>query len=162
MKSLFVNLALLSFLSAPTLAQVQSQVNASNGTKNTFSYVIQSTYGVTTQANASPNFVVENEAILKLKQGSFVTNKFGNDDGTANAVFTATPTGGSVDLSGITGKNLLLIDDGTSFRSYMRSVDNPNPDFSVNASASALATHTSSLTVEKGESSFSQTFTNSF
>jgi len=156
----------LTFLlaAAPAFSQAQGQTSTSSGSKNTFSYTIQSTYGVTTTANSNPNFIVDNEAVLLLKQGSFVTNKFGDDSGKANAVFTATPTGSSVNLEGITGKNLLLIDDGTMFRSSIRSVDPKdfNPNYGGNASASALATHTSTLLVEKGESTFSQSFTTSF
>lgn len=166
MISRFLALTSLSLVmsSAPAFAQAQGQTSSTGGTKNTFSYTIQSTYGVTTSANASPNFIVDNEAVLLLKQGSFVTNKFGDDSGKANAVFTATPTGSTVNLEGITGKNLLLIDDGTMFRSSLRSVDPKdfNPAYGTTASASALATHTSTLLIEKGESTFSQSFTTSF
>ena len=148
----------------PSFAQSQGQTSATAGSKNTFSYVIQSTYGVTTSANAGPNFIVDNEAVLLLKQGSYVTNKFGDDSGNAKAVFVATPNDSSVDLQGISGKNLLLIDDGTMFRSSIRSVDPKdfNPEYGSTASASAMGTHTSTLTVEKGESTFSQSFTTSF
>ena len=154
----------LCLAAAPAYSQAQGQTSSTGGSKNTFSYTIQSTYGVTTTANANPNFIVDNEAILLLKQGSFVTNKFGDDSGKANAVFTATPTGSSVNLEGITGKNLLLIDDGTMFRSSIRSVDPKdfNPNYGTSASASALGTHTSTLLVEKGESTFSQSFATSF
>jgi hypothetical protein len=144
------------------LAQSQTTTNTNAGSKNTFSYTVQSTYGVTTSANASANFKVENEAILKLKAGSFVTNKFGNDQDQANAVFTATPTGGNVDLQGISAKNLLLIDDGTYFHSTMKSVDNPDPTQSMQASATAQAVHTSTIQVESGQSTFSQSFSTSF
>ena len=153
-----------SLSSIPCFAQSQGQTSSTAGTKNTFSYLIQSSYGVTTTANAGPNFIVDNEAVLLLKQGSYVTNKFGDDSGNAKAVFVATPTDSSVDLQGISGKNLLLIDDGTMFRSSIRSVDPKdfNPEYGSTASASAIGTHTSTLTVEKGESSFTQTFSNSF
>jgi len=149
---------------ASVLAQAQGQTSGTTGSKSTFSYSIQSTYGVTTSANSNANFIVDNEAVLLLKQGSFVTNKFGDDSGNAKAVFLATPTGSGVDLQGITGKNLLLIDDGTMFRSSLRSVDpeNYNPEFGGVASGSALATHTSTVVVEKSESTFSQSFTTSF
>ena len=149
-------------LAAPCIAQVQSSTSSNTGSKNTFSFSVQSTYGVSTSANASANFRVENEAILKLKAGSFVTNKFGNDADKASAVFTATPTGANVDLDGIASKNLLLIDDGTFFHSTLRTVDNPDPNLPMQASSSALATHTSSIIIEKGETSFTQTLSNSF
>ena len=165
MKPSFLVLFVFTLAAAtPSLAQLQSQTSSNTGKKNTFSYTIQSTYGVITSASSSPNFIIDNEAVLLLKQGSFVTNKFGDDNGGANAVFTATPTGSTVNLEGITGKNLLLIDDGTMFRSSLRSVDPKdfNPEFGSTASASAMATHTSTLLVEKGESTFSQSFTTAF
>lgn len=142
--------------------QVQSMTSSNIGTKNTFSYSIQSTYGVSTSANASANFQVDNEAILKLKAGSFVTNKFGNDQDQAAAVFTASPTGANVDLQGISAKNLLLIDDGTYFRSSMKSVANPDPTLPTQATASAQANHVSTISIENGQSSFTQTLSTSF
>ena len=149
---------------ASVLAQAQGQTSGTTGSKSTFSYSVQSTYGVTTSANSNPNFIVDNEAVLLLKQGSFVTNKFGDDSGNAKAVFIATPTGGGVDLQGVTGKNLLLIEDGTMFRSSIRSVESEdfNPEYGGVASGSALATHTSTVLVERAETTFSQSFATSF
>lgn len=159
----FFFLAISSFFSVlPIKAQQQTSTSTNGGTRSTFSYSVQSTYGVTTSANASSNFKVDNEAILKLKSGSFVTNKFGNDSDKASAVFTATPTGANVDFDGIAAKNLLLIDDGTYFRSTLQSVDKPDPTLSTQASASALATHTSTIMVERGESTFTQTLSTTF
>lgn len=149
-------------------SQQVTNTNINSTTKNTFSFVVQSTYGVSTSANASPNFIVDNEAILKLKSGSFVTNKFGDEAENASVVWTATPTGSNVgsavDINGITSKNLLLIDDGTYFRSSLKSVDpdKQDPNLSMQATASALATHTSSLMIERGESTLIQSFSNSF
>ena len=160
-RSLFSVLSMAAIIS-PVFAQQQTMINATSGTKNTFSYTIQSSYGVKTTADASSNFIVENQAILKLKAGSFVTNKFGSDQDQAAAVFTATPTGANVDLRGISAKNLLLIDDGTYFESKLKSVDNPDKTLSTQASSSAIAVHSSSINVESGTSSFSQSFANSF
>jgi hypothetical protein len=146
----------------PSIAQQVSNTNTNSTSKSTFSYSVQSTYGVTTTASASPNFKSENEAILKLKSGSFVTNKFGTEEEKASAVFTATPTGANVSLDGITAKNLLLLDDGTYFRSTLVSVDNPDPTLPMTASASALAIHSSTLTVERSESNLVQSFSTTF
>ena len=161
----FAKLALVSFfffLGSPSIGQVTSSTNTNSGSKNTFNFTIQSTYGVSTSANASPNFKVENEAILKLKSGSFVTNRFGNEDDSVSATFIATPTGANVNLEGIAAKNLLLIDDGTYFKSTLKSVDNPDPTLPMQATASATATHTSTIYIEKGESSFTQSLTSNF
>jgi hypothetical protein len=162
----FLAMVALAIVASPAsvFAQAQGQTSTTAGSKSTFKYSVESTYGVTTSANSNPNFIVDNEAVLLLKQGSFVTNKFGDDSGNAKAVFVATPTGGGVDLQGITGKNLLLIDDGTMFRSSLRSVDpkDYNPEYGGVASGSALATHTSTVLVERVESTFSQSFATSF
>ena len=104
----------------------------------------------------------QTEAILRLKSGSKVTNKFGDDSGNASAVFTTTPTGGNVDLKGITGENILLIDDGTVFRSSLSTIENPDPSVSSTGNASAYATHNSSVIVEKGSTSFENSFQQTF
>lgn len=156
----FLFFGIFSFLTQTALAQVT--INTTDGTKSNFSYRIESSYGVRTTADASPNFRVENEAILKLKAGSFVTNQFGDDDKQTSAVFVATPTGGNVSLQGIAAKNLLLIDDGTYFRSTLKSVDSPDPSLPMQASASSLGVHSSSITVERGDTTFSQSFSSNF
>lgn len=144
------------------LAQMQTSTSTNGGTRSIFSYTVQSTYGVSTSANASSNFKVDNEAILKLKSGSFVANKFGSDEDKASAVFVATPTGANVNLEGVSAKNLLLIDDGTYFRSTMKSVDNPDPTLPMQATASAQAIHNSTIIVENSQTTFSQIFSSSF
>lgn len=154
--------AVFSLLPFQVSAQQVTNTNTNATTKSSFSYSVQSTYGVTTSASASPNFRSENEAILKLKAGSFVTNKFGTDDEKATAVFTATPNGANVSLDGITAKNLLLLDDGTYFRSSLVSVDNPDPSLPMQATASAVATHTSSIIIERSDSNITQSFSTTF
>jgi len=134
----------------------------SSGSQSTFSYKIQTTYGATTSAQVSGNLTAETEAILKLKSGSKVTNKMGDDNGNASAVFMATPNGGNVELKGITGENIFLIDDGTVFRSTLKTVDNPDPSLSSVGTASATATHTTSVIVEKGTTSFENTYEQTF
>ena len=154
--------AVFSLLPFQVSAQQVTNTNTNATTKSSFSYSVQSTYGVTTSASASPNFRSENEAILKLKAGSFVTNKFGTDEEKATAVFTATPNGANVSLDGITAKNLLLLDDGTYFRSSLVSVDNPDPSLPMQATASAVATHTSSIIIERSDSNITQSFSTTF
>jgi hypothetical protein len=134
----------------------------SSGNQNTFSYRIQSTYGTTTSAEVRGNMRAETEAVLRLKAGSKVTNKIGDDSGNASAVFVATPNGGNVDLQGITGENLFLIDDGTYFRSSLTSVDGPGQAATSSGTASATATHSTIVTVEKGSSTFQNTFEQAF
>jgi len=146
---------------AKCLAQA-TQINQSSGSKNYFSYQVQSTFGTTTSVNANANVSAQAEAQLNLKPNSFVTNKFGDDSGNASAVFTATPSGANVNLSGVSAHNMLIIDKGTYFKSSSKTIDNPNPNLPSIGSASALGNHTSTITVENGSTSFSNTLQQSF
>ena len=88
-----------------------------SSTSNTFSYQIESTIGTRTSATVSGNMLAETDAILNLKSGSKVSNKIGNESGNASAVFIATPNGANVNLVGITGENLFVIEDENRFQS---------------------------------------------
>jgi len=138
------------------------ETRKSGSSQSTFSYRIQTTYGATTSAQVSGNLKAETEAVLKLKSGSKVTNKVGDDSGNASAVFVATPNGGNVELKGITGENIFLIDDGTMFRASLSTVDNPDPSVSSVGTASATATHSTSVIVEKGSTTFENYFEQTF
>ncbi len=134
----------------------------SSSNQNTFSYRIQTTYGTSTSSQVSGNMRAETEAVLNLKPGSKITNKIGDNSGNASAVFVATPNGGNVDLKGITGENIFLIDDGTSFRSKLETIENLDPSVSSTGTASATATHTTNVTVEKGTTQFQNYFEQTF
>jgi len=134
----------------------------SSGNANKFSYHIQTTYGTTTSAQVTGNMKAETEAVLRLKSGTIITNKMGDDNGNATAVFVATPTGGNVNLTGITGENIFMIDDGTYFRSSLETVGSPDPSINSTGTASATATHTTSIMVEKGETSYQNTYDQTF
>lgn len=141
------------------LAGIQRSINTIN--KNTFSYSIESTIGTRTSANVSGNILADTEAILNLKSGGKITNKIGDANGNASAVFTTSPTGSGVDLRGITGENVFLIDDGTSFKSSLKS----DPSLGLGSSigeASSFAIQSTTVNVEKGNSSFMSTFQEAF
>jgi hypothetical protein len=156
---------LTSMLSPVALAQETPglrESRKSGSSQNTFSYRIQTTYGATTSAQVSGNLRAETEAVLKLKAGSKVTNKVGDENGNASAVFVATPNGGNVELKGITGENIFLIDDGTIFRAALSTIDNPDPNVTSVGNASATATHATSVIVEKGSTTFENYFEQTF
>lgn len=134
----------------------------SGSIQSTFSYRIQTTYGATTSAQVSGNLRADTEAILKLKSGSIVTNKIGDDNGNSSAVFVATPNGGNVDLKGITGENIFVIDDGTMFRANLSTVGDPDPSISSVGTASATAIHTTTVQVENGSTTFENYFEQTF
>ena len=145
-----------------TLAQ-QAGIERStqSSVKSTFSYQITSSIGTQTSANVSGNLLAETEAILNLRRGGKITNKIGDDNGNASAVFDARPNGTSVNLNGITGENIFLIDDGTSFKSSLKSDESVKASNSV-GQASSMAVQTTSVRVESGTSSFIQSFQNAF
>ena len=141
------------------LAGIQRSINTIN--KNTFSYSIQSTIGTRTSANVSGNILADTEAILNLQRGGKITNKIGDANGNASAVFTTNPTGAGVDLKGITGENVFLIDNGTSFKSSLTSDPSLGSGSSI-GEASSLAIQSTTVTVEKGNSSFVSSFQEAF
>jgi hypothetical protein len=129
------------------------EITKGSSNQTVFSYRIQSTYGTTTSAQVNGNIVADTEAVLKLKSGSKLTNKSGDASGNSSIVFTATPTGANVNLSGLTGENLFLIDDGTYFRSALKTIDNLNPALTSSGTASATATHSMTIIIEKNANS---------
>lgn len=162
----FLALALSGFFGTNAALAQQTpglrETRKSGSSQSTFSYRIQTTYGATTSAQVSGNLEAETEAVLKLKSGSKVTNKVGDDNGNASAVFVVTPNGGNVELKGVTGENIFLIDDGTMFRAKLSTIDNPDPSVSSVGSASATATHSTSVIVEKGATTFENYFEQTF
>ena len=145
---------------AASQAQILERTSTNSGTNRVFQYAIQSTYGTQTSADATPNLRVETEAVLNLKEDSFLTNTAGDVGGSKSAVFTTTPTGSNVVLSGITANNQFLLDTGTSFRSALTTTE-PDGEPSI-GTASATATHTMTITVSDGTSSFLNTLRENF
>jgi hypothetical protein len=129
--------------------------------KNTFSYQITSSIGTQTSANVSGNILADTEAILNLKSGGKITNKIGDASGNASAVFDASPNGSSVNLQGITGENIFLIDDGTSFKSSLKSDESIKSSIST-GQASANAIQSTVVKVESGTTSFINSFQKAF
>lgn len=155
----FLCAALLD-LNLPAKAQLLERNNTNFGTNRVFSYSVQSTYGVNTSANASPNLKVETEAILNLKEDSQLTNKAGAVGGGTGATFQNTPNGSNVTLTGITADNKFLIDSGTSFRAALTSLEADGQPSIGNASSTA--SHSLTITVNNGESSFFNTIRENF
>ena len=142
------------------IAGIERRFGTSNS--NTFSYQIESTIGTQTSATVSGNILAETDAILNLKTGSKISNKIGDDSGNASAVFIATPNGANVDLSGITGENLFMIEDGTSFKSSLRMKDNINSNVQSIGEASSFAVQNTRVTVQKTNSSLINSFQQAF
>ena len=147
----------------PTYSQIAGiERRFGSSTSNTFSYQIDSTIGTRTSANVSGNILAETDAILNLKTGSKISNKIGDDSGNASAVFIATPNGANVDLSGITGENLFMIEDGTRFQSSLRMKDEINHNIPSVGEASSFAVQNTRVTVQKTNSTLINSFQQSF
>ena len=145
---------------ARSSAQVLERNNTNFGSNRVFSYSVQSTYGVNTSANASPNLKVETEAVLNLKEDSQLTNSAGAIGGGTGATFQNTPNGSNVSLSGITADNKFILDSGTRFRaSIVSSQQDGQPSVGT---ASATASHSLTVSVNDGENSFFNTLRQSF
>lgn len=150
----------ISIWSLPTRAQVGLiERRNSSGSQQTFSYQIRSTFGTSTSATATGNMTADAEAVVIVKPGSITTNKIGDGEGNASAVFVATPTGANADLTGITGENRYELDAGTYFRSYVKTRD-PNIQYegTSTGSSSAYVIQSTTLTIEQGTNQFVNTF----
>ena len=115
----------VSFTFSTNYAQLGlTERNTSTGTRNTFSYRIKSTIGTSTNTEASGEVTADANA-TSIETRSKTANKFGNESGDASATFVATPTGGNVDLKGITGENIFEFDEGTVLSSSVSSLKIP-------------------------------------
>lgn len=155
-KTTLIISVLLSLASGKSMAQVLERASTNSGSSSVFSYSITSAYGVNTSADATANLIVDTEAILNLKEDSYITNKAGDVGGDTSAVITTTPNGSTVSLTGITAENNYLIDEGTSFKAALitRGDGDGQPS---KGSAQASASHTMTLAVTNNHSSFYNT-----
>lgn len=154
--------ALLVLIAAGYSAQAQTVSSSrSAGTNQNFSYSVQSTIGTQVSGQQSGNIIVNSTAVLELSPGSMITNGIGGSGNGAGATFIATPSGGNVDLMGITADNLFMI-QRAEFNSTLETVANPDPDLTSVGSSSALAVQTTTVTVNQGVSTFENTLQQAF
>ena len=72
------------------------------------------------------------------------------------------PTGSTVQLQGVTGENLYLLEGGSTFTSNIETVEKPDPSKEVRGTASATAIQTTIVDVNYGSESFQSTFEQEF
>ena len=160
---LFIVVLLNCNINSRVFAQIGiTELNTNQGSNKTFSYNIKSTIGTQTSAEAVGNIQASTEAIIKLKPGSIITNKFGDQNGNASATFVATPNGGNVDLKGITGENIFEFDNGTIFKSSLNTNTALESAPLNRGSASSFAVQDTSVNVQSGFNTFSNTFQQTF
>ena len=154
--------ALLVLMAAGYSAEAQTVSSSrSAGTNQNFSYSVQSTSGTQVSGQQSGNIIVNSTAILELTPGSLITNGIGGSGNGAGATFIATPSGGNVDLRGITANNLFQIQRG-EFKSTLETVPNPDPNLTSVGNSSALGVQTTTVTVNQGVSTFENTLQQAF
>ena len=132
-----------------------------SSSKSVFSYKITSTF--TTQSSVEgTNITGDAKANVELAPGGYITNKIGDDGGNAGATFDASPTGSTVQLQGVTGENLYLLEGGSTFTSNIETVENPDPSKAVRGTARATAIQTTIVDVNYGSETFQSSFEQTF
>ena len=151
-----------SVTALPTVAQVGiTETTGRSQSKSTFSYTITSTFQTRSSVEGT-NVTGTANADVTLAPGGYITNKVGDENGNAGATFTATPTGSSVALEGVTGENLYILEGGSTFTSDIKTVDNPDPSLPVRGSATATAIQQTIVDVNYGSESFQSSFEQTF
>lgn len=157
-------LNLFIWLCPNSFSQVSSQQQQNAGSKENFSYSITSQYGVQTSGSASANMILESRALLIIAPNSTITNKIGGSDGKSSVNFDSTSTGANLNINGLTGQNNWIIQQA-EFSSTLRTADNLTADqqkMNQIGNGSALGVHTTTLNIEKSNSSFQTVFNQSF
>ena len=157
-----INIALLLLMSSPVFSQVGiTERTGRSQSKSTFSYRITSTFQTQSSVEGT-NVTGTANADVTLAPGGYITNKIGDDSGNASATFNASPNGSSVQLEGITGENLYLLEGGSTFTSDIKTVDKPDPSLPIRGTASATAIQTTIVDVNYGSESFQSSFEQNF
>ena len=144
-------------------SNAQTNNSLQTGSTNSLKISLTNTIGVTTTANTTDNLIVENEAVLNLKENSKIQDSFGEGDSEAENMsvsFDVSPNGSNVGISGLKASNEYIIDKGTRFRSSM--VSEAGNTEKLNGTASAGLYHDMTLQVEQTNSSFTSAFSQSF
>lgn len=160
-KTLSVGAILATFINGmPAQAQLLERTNSNWGTNRVFSYAITTTYGTNISVDASPNVITKAEAVLNLKEDSVITNAAGAIGGETGASIVTTPTGTTANLTGITANADFIMDEGTRFYTSAETGEQDgNPQ---RANVSATASHTMTVQITNGETSFYNTLRENF
>ena len=159
---IIIVLALMSSALGTKANSQQLQNSISSGTSNSLNISINNTFGVNTSANHNANMTSNNNAVLVLEAGSRISDNVGGNSDSMSADFTISPTGSSTSIQGINSTNNILFGAGTSFSSSLRSIENQDPTIQTRGNASAGFQHGLNIKVDQMNSSFSNSFSNSF
>ena len=160
----FLRLIFFGALFFPSAAYCQVGLTEQTGrssSQSTFTYKITSTFSTRSSIEGT-NIQGTADANVILAPGGFITNKIGDDSGNAGATFVASPNGSSINLQGVTGENLFLLEEGSTFTSNIETVDKPDPSKEVRGTASAIAIQETIVDVNYGSESFQSSFVQNF
>ena len=144
-------------------SNAQTNNSLQTGSTNSLKISLSNTIGVTTTANTTDNLIVENEAVLILKENSKIQDNFGEGDTEAENMsvsFDVSPNGSNVGISGLRASNEFIIDEGTRFSSSMVSKED-NTEL-IKGTATAGMYHDMTLQVDQTNSSFTSAFSQNF
>lgn len=108
--------------------------------------------------------VLDNRALLIIAPNSTITNKIGGSDGKSSVNFDSTSTGANLNINGLTGQNNWIIQQA-EFSSTLKTADNLTADqqkMNQLGNGSSLGVHTTTMNIEKSNSSFQTVFNQSF
>ena len=155
----YIFMVISSIINFPVLSNTN---NIQTGNSQRLSITVSNTMGVSTSADVTENLEVNNQANLVIEPGSNIQEEIGGDEQSVTGDFVISPNGSSMDISGINTKNNYIIGEGTYFFSEMKTVDDPDPEIETIGNASSNLIHNLSITVDQTNSSFTQSFSNSF
>ena len=144
-------------------SNAQTNNSLQTGSTNSLKISLSNTIGVTTTANTTDNLIVDNEAVLILKDNSKIQDNFGEGDTEAENMsvsFDVSPNGSNVGISGLRASNEFIIDEGTRFSSSMVSKED-NTEL-IKGTATAGMYHDMTLQVDQTNSSFTSAFSQNF
>ena len=155
----YIFMVISSIINSPVLSNTN---NIQTGNSQRLSITVSNTMGVSTSADVTENLEVNNQANLVIEPGSNIQDEIGGDEQSVTGDFVISPNGASMDISGINTKNNYIFGEGTYFFSEMKTVDDPDPEIETIGNASSNLIHNLSITVDQTNSSFTQSFSNSF
>ena len=158
--SIFLMLVSLPFLASSVNGQTIQRVSGTSA--RDFQVRVTNSFGVRTSINVTPNVRAQNSANVVLMPGSSISDSFGDSNGNANANFTVSPNGGNMNVNGIQSVNTFVFGEGTQFQSTTESVENPDPNYPIEGTASSMAVHELNLTIQNQQSQFGNSFSQSF
>ena len=132
------------FICTDASAQIISRSPTSRSQSST-SYSIVSNITAITQSESNGNIDAFSDVVLNLVPGIEPDNTI-----EGGVTFSASPNSSSIDLTGLSGDNLFVFDEGSTLSSTVKSIDDAPPVLDESkASTSAFIIQQTTLTIRK-------------